>query len=170
MAAPRFFTPRTTLVGGITHLGDAMPGATPRRKRTLNQTPKATPMSTPKVQIPAKRTPRTQRVVHDEDYSTPYVPLALAEHTVSAINKIVDEIQIDDCVPMPPKVAGTSKQEIARALLLRLGVGQSARLHNDYQGALLKMVREAHAANNGRRYAVKKRHDDEQTLRVWRVA
>ena len=131
-------------------------------------------MSTPKVQIPAKRAPR--RAAAGESYATPYAPPALAAPAAPAgVDAVLAGLHIEDGVPLPEHATAATKQDVMAALLQRMRLGQSVCLDFGYKSSLLKAVQGAHraahaAAGDARRYTVKRHHDAKNTIRVWRVA
>ena len=163
------YTPRTVLAAGFSHLGAAPAGMVPKLRKNAKQPkpPKEPKMSTPKVQIPAKRAPK--RAAPDENYSTQYVPPAQVAPAPSAIDLMFNDIKIDDNVPPPGHTMAATKQEVMNMLLGRLDVEQSACLDFGYKSTLLKAVQAAHKVT-GKRFTVKRRHDGDNTIRVWRVA
>jgi len=169
------YRPHTVLVGGITSLGkarlsDALP-ADPFKPTQPDQT-----MPNPtKPTKPAKVKTSPQ----DEDYSTPYVPppVALGEVPIVKDGLIVDamatqvpeldDIVIEDGIPLP--AGNVTNLALSQALLARLQPGQSAKLRLDIRGSLQKVISAAHKANQGK-FVTRPGHDDDKTLRVWRVA
>lgn len=163
------YTPRTVLAAGFSHLGAAPAGTVPKLRKNAKQPkpPKASKMSTPKVQIPAKRAPK--RGAPDENYATQYVPPAQVAPAPSAIDLMFNDIKIDNDVPPPGHAMAATKQEVMNMLLGRLAVEQSACLDFGYKSTLLKAVQAAHKVT-GKRFTVKRHHDGDNTIRVWRVA
>ncbi len=129
-------------------------------------------MSTPKVQIPAKRAPK--RCAPDENYATQYVPPVPwvpepCVPAVSAIDLVFNNIKIEDNVPLPGHASAATKQDVMGMLLGRMDLKQSACLDFGYKSSLLKAIQAAHKVTD-KRFTVKRRHDGDNTIRVWRVA
>jgi hypothetical protein len=178
------FTPRTVLAAGFSQLGAAPAGTAPKLRKNAKQPkpPKEPKMSTPKVQIPAKRAPK--RCAPDENYATQYVPPVPCVPepcvpepcvpepcvpAVSAIDLVFNDIKIEDNVPLPGHASAATKQDVMGMLLGRMDLKQSACLDFGYKSSLLKAIQAAHKVT-GKRFTVKRRHDGDNTIRVWRVA
>jgi len=135
--------------------------------------PKASTMTAPKVQIPAK--PASKRKLKDEDYSTPYQPAAatlvevpVADNSPSATVAWLDSIVIEDGIPVPSKgkAPGISITALA-SLLDHFAVKQSAALPLSMKHMLAKATTQMHQ-QTPRRYTT--RIDKAaQTIRVWRI-
>jgi hypothetical protein len=163
------YRPHTVLAGGIARLGDAL--AKPIKPVCNPTQPKKTMPNPPKPGRPAKPA-QAKKLPASEDYSSPYkppVPVPAPAPLASAPVDLLADIQIDDDVPEPPKRGNNGKIKLMGVLLLRLKVGQSARLKLDFKSSLQKATQIVHRSQMGR-FRIVMKHDDDMTLRVWRVS
>lgn len=126
----------------------------------------------PATQKPAKPVKAGAKRPPVEDYSTPYKPhpqntataAPAAVRTVPGLAKIV----IEKDVPLPDKWDKQGKMALMHALLGRLQPTESAKLPTSTKYALGKAIQHAHKAGAAR-FSLRVKHDDANTLRVWRV-
>lgn len=169
------YRPHSVLVGGIARLGDAMvTPATPLTRTRKPTQPNKTMPNLCKPGRPAKPA-SAKKLPASEDYSTPYVPPALAVPVLpatpatAATPDALADIQIDDDVPLPPARGANGKKELAGLIIGKLKVGQSTRLRLDLRYSLQKVTQTAHK-QTGKRFSIRPKYDDQATLRVWRVS
>jgi hypothetical protein len=143
------------------------------------------------VQTPAKP---NKKKFKDEDYSTPYQPPVLvpepdpepvpdpASEAAAAVSEEpnasdlaplcavpgLDDIVIEDGVPVPPMRNQGGRTAQMRALLTKLKPGQSARLSMRFHAVLAHTQTRAHKAKQGTFTVRTDRKTD--MLRVWRVS
>jgi len=174
--------PRTTFVGGVNPFDALAVFLTTPPKKSRTMKPK-TP-GRPAKPATAKTLPK------DEDYSTPYQPPvptvtyplaaiqpepaptpAPATHKACTVLPALDDIQIDDDVPIPDvcrRPDAKARVATLTALLGKLEPGKSAALPLGVYATLNKVVSATHKTGPAR-FATRK-DKTAQTLRVWRVS